>query len=53
MIHPLLIVSRSEIACRIIRTARTMGIRTAAPYSDAKALNTPVKEAPSFGVFRI
>ncbi|HEY9009531.1 MAG TPA: acetyl/propionyl/methylcrotonyl-CoA carboxylase subunit alpha [Devosia sp.] len=35
MISSLLIANRGEIACRIIRTARRMGIRTIAVYSDA------------------
>ena len=35
MIQSLLIANRGEIACRIIRTARQMGIRTVAVYSDA------------------
>ncbi len=35
MIQSLLIANRGEIACRIIRTARAMGIRTIAVYSDA------------------
>ena len=37
MIPSLLIANRGEIACRIIRTARRMGVRTIAVYSDADA----------------
>ena len=37
MIQSLLIANRGEIACRIIRTARALGIRTVAVYSDADA----------------
>ena len=37
MIQSLLIANRGEIACRIIRTARRMGVRTIAVYSDADA----------------
>src|SRR6478672_5187805 len=37
MIDSLLIANRGEIACRVIRTARAMGIRTVAVYSDADA----------------
>ncbi|RFA09997.1 acetyl/propionyl-CoA carboxylase subunit alpha [Subtercola boreus] len=36
-IRTLLIANRGEIACRIIRTAREMGIRTVAVFSDADA----------------
>jgi 3-methylcrotonyl-CoA carboxylase alpha subunit len=41
MLKSLLIANRGEIACRIIRTARAMGVRTVAVYSnaDAKALH--------------
>ena len=45
MIHSLLIANRGEIACRIIRTARAMGIRTIAVYSDADAGALHVREA--------
>ena len=45
MIQSLLIANRGEIACRIIRTAREMGIRTIAVYSDADAKALHVREA--------
>jgi len=37
MFETLLIANRGEIACRIIRTARRLGIRTIAVYSEADA----------------
>ncbi|MDP3675124.1 MAG: biotin carboxylase N-terminal domain-containing protein [Novosphingobium sp.] len=45
MITSLLIANRGEIACRIIRTARRMGIRTVAVYSDADAKALHVRSA--------
>ena len=45
MIQKLLIANRGEIACRIIRTAREMGIATVAVYSDADARALHVRQA--------
>ena len=36
MIKKILIANRGEIACRVIKTARRMGIETVAIYSDAE-----------------
>jgi 3-methylcrotonyl-CoA carboxylase alpha subunit len=45
MIQSLLIANRGEIACRVIRTARELGVRTIAVYSDADAQALHVREA--------
>src|SRR5690606_28145671 len=45
MIRSLLVANRGEIACRIIRSARRMGIRTVAVYSDADAKALHVRQA--------
>jgi 3-methylcrotonyl-CoA carboxylase alpha subunit len=45
VITSLLIANRGEIACRVIRTARRMGIKTVAVYSDADAKALHVRTA--------
>jgi 3-methylcrotonyl-CoA carboxylase alpha subunit len=45
MIASLLIANRGEIACRIVRTARRLGIRTVAVFSDADRHAMHVREA--------
>src|SRR5215210_1840718 len=45
MIESLLIANRGEIACRIILTARRLGVRTVAVYSDADRSALHVREA--------
>ena len=45
MFSKILIANRGEIACRVIRTAKRMGIATVAVYSDADARAPHVKMA--------
>jgi len=45
MIKKILIANRGEIACRVIRTAKKMGIATVAVYSDADARSPHVELA--------
>ncbi|MDP6190759.1 MAG: biotin carboxylase N-terminal domain-containing protein, partial [Gammaproteobacteria bacterium] len=45
MLKSILIANRGEIACRVIRTARQMGVRTIAVYSAVDAHALHVKQA--------
>ncbi|MEM9709038.1 MAG: acetyl/propionyl/methylcrotonyl-CoA carboxylase subunit alpha [Pseudomonadota bacterium] len=45
MIQKILIANRGEIACRVMKTARRMGIKTVAVFSDADAQALHVKMA--------
>ena len=45
MFTKILIANRGEIACRVMRTAKAMGVRTVAVYSDADANAMHVKMA--------
>jgi geranyl-CoA carboxylase alpha subunit len=44
-LHKILIANRGEIACRVMRTARALGYRTVAVFSDADAQAPHVQQA--------
>ena len=46
MFSKILVANRGEIACRVMKTARRMGIKTVAVYSDADrdALHVEIRE---------
>ena len=53
MFKRILIANRGEIACRIIKTARELGVQTVAIYSDADAAAMHVRLADRpFGLVR-
>ena len=45
MIKKILIANRGEIACRVIKTAKKMGIKTVAVYSEVDEFSKHVLEA--------
>ncbi len=45
MFKKILIANRGEIACRIIKTCKRLGIQTVAVYSDADAAALHVQQA--------
>lgn len=49
-IEKVLIANRGEIACRVMRTAKKMGVRSVAVYSDADSHSMHVAMVSQFNV---
>jgi hypothetical protein len=51
-VQEILIANRGEIACRVIKTARKMGIKTVAVYSDADKQRAACQDGRRGGAYR-
>ena len=52
MFEKILIANRGEIACRVIETARRMGVGTVAVFSDVGPGRAPCRAGRSGGAYR-